>query len=134
MIGIAINAVEMATDGIGFKLAADAWAGASPSEKPAAFYGAYAVGRIGGGLARAQVIVLFGGAVGLFGLAIALGSGYPRWLGVLGAVIGAISLIVGIGVTLSPAFATVPLALPVVAGVLWIALTSGLLWKRTGAR
>ncbi len=130
LVGIALNTVEMATDGIGLKLAADAWAGAPDPDKAAAFYGAYAISRIGAGLAFMQVIVLFGLTVGTFGVALALGVGYPRWLGWVGVAIGLLNLAIGIARAIAPATLVLPIGVSVSVGLVWIAVVFGFLWSR----
>ncbi len=130
LVGVALNTIEMAADGIGLKLAADTWAAATPPEKTAAFYGAYAISRIGAGLAFMQVIVLFGLTVGGFGLAMVLGAGYPRWLGWVGLAVGAINLLIGLARAVAPASAPLPIGVSVSLGLVWIVATCVLLWRR----
>ncbi len=130
LVGITLNTVQMATDGIGLKLAADTWAAAPEPEKAAAFYGAYAISRIGAGLAFMQIIVFFGLTVGAFGVALAAGVGYPRWLAWAGVVIGLLNIAIGVVRAVAPASVTLPIGVSVSLGLIWIAIVCGFLWSR----
>jgi len=133
LIGIGINTVEMAADGIGLKLAADTWAAAPEPDKAAAFYGAYAISRVGAGLAFMQIIVFFGLTVGAFGVAMALGTGYSRWLAGVGLLIGVINLALGLARAIATASVALPIGVSVSLGLLWIAVACVLLWRRAAA-
>ena len=80
--------VLQAVDGIALKRAVDAWAGAPPSGKAAAFAAAEAIRWTEMGM-NGLSFFLAGLTLFLFGLAIALGSVYPRWMGLVAAVCGA---------------------------------------------
>ena len=133
IVGIALNTIEMAADGIGLKLAADTWAAAPDPDKGAAFYGAYAISRIGAGLAFLQVIVFFGLTVGAYGVALVVGAGYPRWLGGAGVAIGAINLVIGIARALAPASIALPIGVSVSLGLVWIVAVCIVMWSRGAA-
>lgn len=83
----AIFGVQMAVDGFALKAAIDAWHAAPPSDQPAAFLVAESVRAIEKGLS--SLFHLTNGAALLsLGLAVSLGSTYPRWLGWFGAAAG----------------------------------------------
>lgn len=134
LIGVAVNTMEMATDGIGLKLAANAWSTAADADKIAAFFGAYGISRIGAGLAFVQVFEFFGLTVAAFGLAMALGTGYPRWLGWAGVLIGGVNLVLGLARSIAPTAVTLPIGFSVSLGLVWIAASCVVMWQRAGAR
>jgi hypothetical protein len=78
-------AVLQAVDGIALKRAVDAWDCAPAVEKPPAFAVAEAVRWIEIGM-NSLSYLLAGLTLFLYGLAIALGSVYPRWAGLIDAV------------------------------------------------
>src|SRR5215212_9379086 len=80
--------VLQAVDGITLKRAVDAWANAPAPEKTAAFAAAEAVRWTEIGM-NSLSFFLAGLTLFIFGLAIALGSVYPRWVGLVAAVSGA---------------------------------------------
>ena len=86
--------VLQAVDGIALKRAVDAWASAPADQETAAFAAAEAVRWIEIGM-NSLSFFLAGLTLFLFGLAIALRSVYPRWVGLLAAVSGALFMVSG---------------------------------------
>jgi hypothetical protein len=80
--------VLQAVDGITLRYAVNAWASAPAPQKAAAFAAAEVVGWIELGM-NSLSYFLAGLTLFLFGLAIALGRVYPRWLDVMATVAGA---------------------------------------------
>jgi hypothetical protein len=90
----AIFAVQMAVDGVALKAAVDDWVAAPKAQQDAAFRVADGIRDIEKGLSGffqlTDGVALLG-----FGLAVALGRSYPRWLGVAGVLAGLGSLFGG---------------------------------------
>lgn len=90
----AVFTVQMAVDGVALKAAIDAWMGAAPADQSSAFQVAESVRwtekGLGGFFQMVQGITLF-----TLGLSIALGGRFPRWLGVVGALAGAVTMVGG---------------------------------------
>jgi hypothetical protein len=83
-----VYAVNQAVDGIANKFVAQEWVSAAPAEKADAFRLANAVRHIE--IGTSSLWLLSGGiTLLLFGLAIALGSAYPRFLGWIAITVGA---------------------------------------------
>jgi hypothetical protein len=80
--------LPQAVDGIALKRAVDAWASAPPDQEVAAFAAAEAVRWIEIGIISLSFYLL-GLTLFVYGLALALGAIYPRWVGWIGAVAGA---------------------------------------------
>jgi len=76
-----------AVDGVALKWAVDAWAGATAEQKTATFAAAEAL-RWTEYAVQSFFTILLGLTLILYGLAIALGSVYPRWLGLIAIVSG----------------------------------------------
>ena len=90
--------ILQAVDGIALKRAVDAWASASPDQQVAAFAAAEAIRWIEIGV-NSLSFSLVGLTLLLFGIAIALSSVYPRWVGAIAAAAGAANLIRGVEVS-----------------------------------
>ena len=80
--------VLQAVDGVTLRYAVDAWASAPPSQKTAAFAGAEVARWTEIGM-NSLSYFLAGLTLFLFGLAIAVGRVYPRWVGLIAAISGA---------------------------------------------
>jgi hypothetical protein len=80
--------VLQAVDGIALKRAVDAWASAPAAQETAAFAAAEAVRWIEMGM-NSLSFFLSGLTLFLYGLAIALSTVYPRWVGLIAVVSGA---------------------------------------------
>lgn len=91
----AVIAVLVGVDGIASKAIHNAWAVAPASEKAVALRIAVAIEEIDVGIFSAWIILFFGATFIVFGLAVAMSSNFPKWLGWVAAVLGLISLVVG---------------------------------------
>jgi hypothetical protein len=80
--------VLQAVDGITLRYAIDAWTSAPPAQKPAAFAAAEVARWTEIGM-NSLSYFLAGLTLFLFGLAIALGRVYPRWVGLIAVISGA---------------------------------------------
>jgi hypothetical protein len=89
--------VLQAVDGIALKRAVDAWASAPADQQTAAFAAAEAV-RWTEIAMNSLSFFLAGLTLFMYGLAIALGSVYPRWVGLLATVSGAAFMVNGVEV------------------------------------
>jgi hypothetical protein len=126
--------VLQAVDGVALKRAVDAWASASAPQKTAAFAAAEAV-RWTEIAMNSFSFFLAGVALFLFGLAIALGRVYPRWVGVIAAVSGAAFMYDGAVVVAYEGF--VPSIIKLVGLLLlavWAFIMAFLMWRNGGRR
>jgi hypothetical protein len=87
--------ILQAIDGIALKRAVDAWVNAPPDQQVAAFAAAEAIRWIEIGV-NALSFSLVGLTLLLLGIAIALSSVYPRWVGGIAAAAGVANLIRGV--------------------------------------
>ena len=122
--------VLQVVDGVALKRAVDAWAVAPTGEKSAAFTAAETVRWTEYGL-NGLTFSLVGLAVVLTGVALMLGSRFPRWLGAWAVAAGLAYGVKGLGVAYD-GFAATPAGL--VALVLfgtWTIAMSVLMWRRS---
>jgi hypothetical protein len=120
--------ILQAVDGIALKRAVDAWVRAPPEQQVAAFAAAEAIRWIEMGV-NALSFSLVGLTLLLIGLAIALSSVYPRWVGALAVAAGVGNLIRGLQVS-SQGFVFSRVALVgLVLLVGWILIMAVLLWR-----
>ena len=124
--------VLQAVDGITLKRAVDAWASAPADQETAAFAAAEAVRWIEIAM-NSFSFFLAGQTLFLFGLAIALGTVYPRWVGLIAAVSGAAFMYDGVVVVAYEGF--VPSIIKVVGLLLlavWTFIMAVLMWRYGG--
>lgn len=122
--------VLQAVDGIALKRAVDAWVSAPAAQKPAAFAAAEAVRWIEIGM-NVLSYFLAGLTLFLYGLATALGSVYPRWAGLIAAVLGAAFMYNGAVVVAYQGF--VPSIIKLVGLLLlavWAFIMAALMWRK----
>ena len=93
--GAAIGFVLVILEGVAAPQLAQEWAAASPGERDVALGLVHANETIDFALVSAFNFVFGGPTFILFGLAVALGDGYPRWLGWVAAAGGVLSLFAG---------------------------------------
>jgi hypothetical protein len=126
----AITALQV-VDGVALKWAVDAWvAGPEGADKTAAFAAAQAL-RWTEYAFQSYSNILLGLAVGLYGLAIARGTGYPRWLGYLAIGSATAWITHGLLVAHIGLFDSIP---RLIAQVLLVVFTAGiapLMWRRS---
>jgi hypothetical protein len=121
--------VLQAVDGIALGYAVDAWASAPAAQKPAAFAAAEAIRWTEIGM-NSLSYFLAGLTLFLFGLAIALGRVYPRWVGLVAAISGAAFMYNGIGVVAYEGF--VPSTIKTVGLLLlavWAFVMAAFMWR-----
>ena len=126
--------VLQAVDGIALKRAVDAWASAPAPDKAAAFAAAEAVRWTEIGM-NSLSFFLAGLTLFLFGLAIAFGRVYPRWVGLIAVVSGAAFVYDGVGVVAYEGF--VPSTVKLVGLLLlavWAFIMAFLMWRNGGRR
>jgi hypothetical protein len=126
--------VLQAVDGVALKRAVDAWASAPDAQQTAAFAAAEAVRWIEIAM-NSFSFFLAGLTLFLFGLAIALGTVYPRWVGLLAAVSGAAFMYDGVVVVAYEGF--VPSIIKLVGLLLlvvWAFIMAVLMWRNGGRR
>jgi hypothetical protein len=125
--------VLQAVDGVALKRAVDAWASAPDAQKPIAFAAAEAIRWTEIGM-NSFSYFLAGLTLFIFGAAIALGSVYPRWVGLVAAVSGAAFVYDGVVVVAYEGF--VPDVVKLVGLLLlvvWAFVMAFLMW-RNGSR
>lgn len=101
IVGMAIFSVESTSEGLALPELAHAFASASPDQQADLVRAAHAVLAATHGPSLVAVAILYGVSLVLFGLAVVLDS-YPSWLGWVGLVVGAATLIAATGQYLQP--------------------------------
>ena len=91
----AVLTVLIGVDGIASKAVNNAWAAAPASEKAVALRIAVALEEVDVGIFSLWIILFFGLTFVVFGLAIAISSSFPKWLGWIAVVLGLIALVYG---------------------------------------
>lgn len=131
-IGVAIVVVEYAIIGHALKGIADAWQSATRDDAAGHVRMAEMLLTITGGLFHSFVAWLLGLPFVLVGLAVAVGRGFPRWLGGVAVLAGTGPLVAGVtrfaGVDLVP----YPLLYGgfVVLSTIWLVVMGFLMWRR----
>lgn len=121
--------VLQAVDGITLKRAVDTWASAPADQETAAFAAAEAVRWIEIGM-NSLSFFLAGLTLFIYGMAIAFGRVYPRWVGLIAAVSGAAFMYNGAVVVAYEGF--VPSIIKLVGLVLsavWAFIMAALMWR-----
>jgi hypothetical protein len=122
--------VLQAVDGIALKRAVDAWVSAPIAQKAPAFAAAEAIRWIEIGM-NGLSYFLAGLTLFLYGMAIALGSVYPRWVGLIAAVSGAALMYNGVVIVAYQGF--VPSTIKLVGLLLlavWAFVMAALMWRK----
>lgn len=131
-VGVATVVVEYAIIGHALKGVADTWLAGTAPDAEASLRAAEIMLAISGGLFHSFVAWMLGLPFVLLGVAIALGSGYPRWLGWVAVVAGSGALLAGttrfLGIELIP----YPLLYGgfVIPLTLWLTAMGVLMWRR----
>lgn len=129
----AITALQ-AVDGVALKWAVDRWVAAPEGpEKTAAFAAAQALRWTEYGF-QGYSNILLGLAVGLYGVAIARGTGYPRWLGYMAIGSAAAWITHGLMAAHIGLFDSIPRLLAQVLLVVFAAGVAPLMWRRSQPR
>jgi hypothetical protein len=126
----AITALQV-VDGIALKWAVDTWAAApAGAEKTAAFAAAEALRWTEYGF-QSYSNILLGLALTLYGLAIARGTGYPRWLGYTAIGSGAAWITHGATVAYVGLFDSTPRLVGMALLALFVAGIAPVMWRRS---
>jgi hypothetical protein len=128
----AITALQ-AVDGIALKWAVDAWVAAPAEEKTAAFAVAEGI-RWTEYAFQSYSNVLIGLALGLYGLAIARGTRYPRWLGWVAVGSAAAWITHGVTVAYVGLFDSTPRLVAMALLAVWALAMAPLMWRSTADR
>ena len=126
--------VLQAVDGVTLRYAVDAWASAPSAQKPAAFAAAEVARWTEIGM-NSLSYFLAGLTLFLFGLAIALGRIYPRWVGLMATLSGAAFMYDGVVVVAYEGF--VPSIIKVVGLLvlaIWAFVMAALMWRNGNRR
>ncbi len=121
-----------AVDGVALKWAVDAWASAPADQEAAALAAAEALRWTEYSLQSFSNILL-GLTLVLYGLAIAVGSGYPRWLGWVSAGSGVAWIVHGLMVPYIGLFDSPPRGVAIILMSVWAFIMGYLMW-RNGSR
>ncbi len=121
-----------AVDGVALKWAVDAWASAPADQEAAALAAAEALRWTEYSLQSFSNILL-GLTLVLYGLAIAVGSAYPRWLGWVSAGSGVAWIVHGLMVPYIGLFDSAPRGVAIILMSVWAFIMAYLMW-RNGSR
>jgi hypothetical protein len=121
-----------AVDGVALKWAVDAWASAPAGQKDAAFAAAQALRWTEYSLQSCSNILL-GLTLILYGLAIALGTAYPRWLGWVAGGSGVAWIVHGLMVPYIGLFNSIPRLVALILMAVWAFGMAFVMW-REGSR
>jgi hypothetical protein len=122
-----------AVDGVALKWAVDEWAGAPADQETAAFAAAQAL-RWTEYATQSYSNILLGLTLILYGLAIALGTVYPRWLGWVAAGSGVAWIVHGLMVPYIGLFDSPPRGVALVLMSLWAFVMAFLMWRNSSRR
>jgi hypothetical protein len=122
-----------AVDGVALKWAVDAWASAPADQETAAFAAAEALRWTEYSL-QSYSNILLGLTLILYGLAIALGTVYPRWLGWVAVGSGVAWIVHGLMVPYIGLFDSPPRGVALVLMSLWAFIMAYLMWRNSSRR
>ncbi|HWH99457.1 MAG TPA: DUF4386 family protein [Propionibacteriaceae bacterium] len=131
VIGVAIFGVESTSEGLALPELASA-AQADPGQRADVVTVARAIAAATHGPSLVAIALFIGATLLLIGLSIRL-EGYPGWLGILGAIIGAVALTAAVGLYLRPSLFPGALLYGVLASVvaqLWLAAVGVAMLRR----
>jgi hypothetical protein len=120
-----------AVDGVTLKWAVDAWASA-PADQEAAAFSAAEVARWTEYATQSYSNILLGLTLILYGLAIALGTVYPRWLGWVAAGSGVAWIVHGLMVPYIGLFNSIPRLVALVLMAVWAFIMAFVMWRNSG--
>jgi hypothetical protein len=119
-----------AVDGVALKWAVDAWANAPADQESAAFAAAEALRWTEYAL-QSYSNILLGLALILYGLAIALGTVYPRWLGWVAVGSGVAWIVHGLMVPYIGLFSSPPRGVALILMYLWAFVMAFVMWRNS---
>jgi hypothetical protein len=125
--------VLQAVDGIALKRAVDTWVSAPAAQKAAAFAAAEAVRWTEIGM-NSLSFFLAGLAIFFFGLAIAISTVYPRWVGLLAAISGALFMVNGVVVAYEGFGPSITRLVAVFLLAVWTFIMAVLMWRKSSRR
>jgi hypothetical protein len=135
IIGATLLAVHYRIDGPALEEVADAWSRATGTDKQALLDRGEMVLLMTGGGFPLYVALLLGLPFLLFGLAVALDSSYPSWLGWLAALAGAGAFVVGTANFARLDFLPIQVFVAFVFLLdLWMLIMGALMWRHTQIR
>jgi hypothetical protein len=129
LTGAALTMLQ-AVDGVALKWAVDTWASAPADQEVAAFSAAAALRWTEYSL-QSFSFILLGLTFILYGLAIALGTVYPRWLGWVAAGSGVAWIVHGVMVPYIGLFDSVPRLVAIVLMALWAFSMAFVMWRNS---
>ena len=124
--------ILQAVDGIALKRAVDTWASAPPDQQVAAFAAAEAIRWIEIGV-NSLSFSLVGLTLVLYGIALALGGIYPRWLGWLAAAAGVAQVIRGVDTSYQGFVASITELIGLALLALWAVIMAVMMWRRSNS-
>ena len=130
VLTLASTTMLQAVDGVALKWAVDAWASAPADQETAAFAVAEGLRWTEYAL-QSYSNILLGVALILYGLAIALGTGYPRWLGWVAVVSGVAWIVHGLMVPYIGLFSSPPRGVALILMYLWAFVMAFLMWRNS---
>jgi hypothetical protein len=119
-----------AVDGVALKWAVDNWVSAPAGQKDAAFAAAE-VARWSEYALQSYANILLGLALVLYGLAMALGTAYPRWLGWVAAGSGVAWIVHGLMVPYVGLFDSPPRGVALILMTVWAFGTAYVMWRKS---
>jgi hypothetical protein len=119
-----------AVDGVTLKWAVDAWASA-PADQEGDLFAAALIARWTEYALQSYSNILLGLTLILYGLALALGTVYPRWLGWIAAGSGVAWIIHGLMVPYIGLFPSIPRGVAMVLMYLWAFIMAVLMWRNS---
>jgi hypothetical protein len=131
VLTLAATTILQVVDGVALKWAVDAWASAPADQEAAAFAVAEGLRWTEYGL-QSYSNILLGLTLILFGLAIALGTVYPRWLGWVAAGSGAAWIVHGLMVSYIGLFTSPPRGVALILMYLWAFVMAFVMWRNGG--
>jgi hypothetical protein len=133
VLTVASLTMLQAVDGVALKWAVDEWVGAPAEQETATFAAAKALRWIEYAI-QSYSNILLGLTLILYGLAIALGSVYARWLGWLATGSGAAWIVHGLMVPYIGLFHSIPRGIALVLMTLWAFIMAYLMWRNSSGR
>ena len=129
LTGAALTMLQ-AVDGVALKWAVDTWASAPADQEVAAFSAAAALRWTEYAL-QSFSFILLGLTFILYGVAIALGTVYPRWLGWVAGGSGVAWIVHGVMVPYVGLFDSVPRLVAIVLMALWAFIMALVMWRNS---
>jgi hypothetical protein len=129
LTGAALTMLQ-AVDGVALKWAVDTWASAPADQEVAAFSAAAALRWTEYAL-QSFSFILLGLTFILYGVAIALGTVYPRWLGWVAGGSGVAWIVHGVMVPYVGLFDSIPRLVAIVLMALWAFIMALVMWRNS---